>query len=275
LAIQQVIKKIRTATLEIESVRSDDSQFLEIHLAPIAAQEQVSSLIGIVSDITTRKRIELDLLQAYRDLELYTALLHHDLGNDLQLVLSSYELVQSGVSKDSEVWGTLQPIGVAANRMADLLALLRIPLEEEKAIVPLLETLGRKAEQLYKGLTVSVEADPKMGPLQTSSGRLLPLVFENLFRNAAQHAGSNPAVRVVITRVADEIQIDIIDDGPGVPAEIQAKLFQRGVSSSGSGIGLYLCKQILDAYGGSIELLKPRKGQGAAFRILLPLVLVS
>ncbi len=270
--IKQVVQKSRTVTLEVQSASpGNDMEYLELHLAPIRRDEKVTSLIGIVSDITVRKRFELELLNAYKDLELYAALLHHDIGNDLQVIMSSYELAQTQLPKDSELGSTLRMVGVAVNRIADLLALLHIPMEEEKVIVTLLEHLGQRAQQIHSNLTVVIESDPKARSLYTSSGRLLPLVFENLFRNAAQHAGPNPTVRVTVTPVSDHVQIDIIDDGPGIPSELLPKLFQRGISSTGTGLGLNLCKRVLEAYGGSIELLKPQKGQGAAFRVLLPL----
>jgi len=65
----------------------------------------------------------------------------------------------------------------------------------------------------------------------------------------------------------------VADDGPGVAEEVRDNLFHKGVSTRGGGLGLYLSKAIVDALGGSIELVDSEKGAGATFRILLPTVL--
>ena len=71
---------------------------------------------------------------------------------------------------------------------------------------------------------------------------------------------------------SSEVQIDIrvTDNGLGVPKEFQDTLFARGTSSKGEagGLGLHLCKQIIDRTGGSIDLEKGTKG--ATFQITLP-----
>jgi two-component system sensor histidine kinase KdpD len=93
----------------------------------------------------------------------------------------------------------------------------------------------------------------------------------NLFRNSAQYAGSNPIVNVKISQKGQHIQIDVKDDGPGIPKKLHAKLFQRGTTTTGGGLGLNLCKRVLEAYSGSIELVTTPSEKGAAFRILLPI----
>jgi len=67
------------------------------------------------------------------------------------------------------------------------------------------------------------------------------------------------------------LNITVSDDGPGVPEEMQKRIFNRGTSSKGEagGLGLYLCKQIIERTGGSIRLVNNTKG--ATFRITLPI----
>lgn len=109
-------------------------------------------------------------------------------------------------------------------------------------------------------------------------------VFSNLLRNAAEamrgHAGEEKK-KIIITSSHDKsgIYISVSDTGPGIPEYFYENLFQPffstktkevGISGSvGMGLGLYSCKQIIEQYGGTIEL-KSRQGRSAAFLIHLP-----
>lgn len=264
----------KSTTYELDMMAKDGSlRVVRIHAVPMRGKNgSIQGTIAVVSDITERKRAELDLKQSHRDLELYASLLRHDLGNDLQLIFSNSEVAEMLLSPDSELRGFNEATRAAADRMVRLLSLFARPDKDiEKEIVVLLERLASQAEKAHKQLKVVVNAKPETRHLQVGGGRLLPIVFNNLFRNAAQYAGPKTKVQVTVSTNKDQVQIDVVDDGPGIPAEIRSKLFQRGVSTTGGGLGLYLGQRILEAYGGSIKLLRRRHGQGAAFRITLPL----
>ena len=63
----------------------------------------------------------------------------------------------------------------------------------------------------------------------------------------------------------------VSDDGPGITSEVRDKLFQRGVSTRGGGLGLYLSREVVMAINGSIELVESSSEKGATFKVLLPL----
>ncbi|MCU0867413.1 MAG: ATP-binding protein [Planctomycetes bacterium] len=97
-------------------------------------------------------------------------------------------------------------------------------------------------------------------------------VLTNLFRNAIEAA---PAVRIELHAAVrgDRLELIVQDDGPGVPAEVGARVLEPFVSTKerGTGLGLPLCLRVLAFLGGDLELLNP--GQlGARFRIRLPLL---
>lgn len=126
----------------------------------------------------------------------------------------------------------------------------------------------------------------------------LPLVFSNLISNAIKYAGSGKACRILArtttraTLAADGrklsaaptgddaqewIVVTVEDDGPGISAEDQAKLFQKFVRLSqslvtpvrGTGLGLWICRQYVEAMGGDIWV-ESGVGQGARFNFCLP-----
>jgi signal transduction histidine kinase len=137
--------------------------------------------------------------------------------------------------------------------------------------VKLVRSVARLAKEVDYHLEINVEASADAENFEISSSRLLPMVFNNLFRNTAVHAGENPVVTVKIKRLNDLVEIVVSDNGPGIAEEVRDRLFQRGVSTRGGGLGLYLTKQIVQARNGSIEVADFGQGDGATFIIRLPI----
>jgi len=111
----------------------------------------------------------------------------------------------------------------------------------------------------------TIQADP----------RRLAQILENLINNAVKYAPGTP-VRVRISSLPNGITIEVIDHGPGIPEKYQTKIFDRFFrvpgsepNTRGTGLGLFICKQIVEAHNGHIELVS-RAGEGSNFRIFLP-----
>jgi signal transduction histidine kinase len=103
---------------------------------------------------------------------------------------------------------------------------------------------------------------------------LINAIFQNLLENAIKYAGArSPYVRVNVRKEAMQIVIEVEDNGQGIPAEYQPKIFEifyrATQSASGSGLGLYILKRSVDILKGSIEL-KSDKESGSTFTIKLP-----
>ena len=244
----------------------------EISSTPIKRDGQVIALFTLVRDIHDRKLAEIELKNTNRDLELYTSLLRHDLGNDLQVIFSTTEIAQMVTPEDSELYEFLMATKASAERMTRLLDVFGRPEKEaEKEIVALIERVASQASTAHKQLKIKVKVPQKIRRIRVTGGRLLPMVFDNIFRNAAQHAGAKPVVDISITHENNHVTVDIVDNGPGIPKKLLPKLFERGAATTESGLGLNLSKRVLEAYGGSIELLESPPKKGAAFRIVLPL----
>ena len=71
----------------------------------------------------------------------------------------------------------------------------------------------------------------------------------------------------------DHIQVDVEDNGPGIPADQRDKVFDPMFTTKpgGMGMGLRICRSIIEAHGGAISVGPCRNGRGAAFRFALPL----
>jgi two-component system sensor histidine kinase KdpD len=124
-----------------------------------------------------------------------------------------------------------------------------------------------------KDLDVTTEFKPI--PPISGDGVRLAQVFDNLFTNALKYAPGAPII-VLLERVGDNILISFVDRGPGIPKESLALIFERFYrvrserTITGTGLGLYICKQIIQAHRGKIWA-ESTPGVGTTFIIELPI----
>lgn len=99
-------------------------------------------------------------------------------------------------------------------------------------------------------------------------------VFLNLLRNAAEAMQDSPvqAVTVTANRIGDRVSIRVADTGPGLPDTVRPSLFHpfTTTKSDGLGVGLSICRAIVEAHGGALAYVDNSTGQGAAFEFTLP-----
>jgi signal transduction histidine kinase len=129
-----------------------------------------------------------------------------------------------------------------------------------------------QASDSTKELKINLTINKNTLEVRVPESRLLPMVFDNLLRNVAVHAGENSTVDVEVYREGDTVIIIITDDGPGIAKEIREKLFQKGVSTRGGGLGLYLSREVIKANEGTIELVESPPDKGATFKVVLPII---
>lgn len=199
----------------------------------------------------------------------------HELRNALQIVSANVYLARQDLAGSEPHLAKIERSARLAHGIVDdLMALARgEPAHAEP--VPILDvlTLAREAlpepgaefEDAIVPANLLVRAHPGL------AARLLHALYENAIAAAAPRR-----VRVV-TRAsavddgrARRVTIEVADDGPGVPPDIAATLFEPLVTAraGGTGLGLALAKRIADAHGGAIALV--RSPTGATFRIELP-----
>lgn len=106
---------------------------------------------------------------------------------------------------------------------------------------------------------------------------LIERVFENLIENALRHTPADGVITVSLESQVDGIAVSVADSGPGIPEAALAHIFDRFCryaentrgSSEGLGLGLAICKRILELHGSSIEV-ESKPGLGARFSFKLP-----
>ncbi|WP_353193210.1 sensor histidine kinase KdpD [Pandoraea pnomenusa] len=113
-------------------------------------------------------------------------------------------------------------------------------------------------------------------PLLRFDAVLLERLFSNLLENAAKYSPSGSHIEIAARVKGDEVEVSVSDDGPGLPAGMEGRIFEkfmRGEKESakpGIGLGLAICRAIVEAHGGKIHATNVPEGHGARFTFTLP-----
>jgi signal transduction histidine kinase len=124
-----------------------------------------------------------------------------------------------------------------------------------------------------KKITVTAEIPAGLPPVNGDRDRL-DQVLSNLLGNAFKFTPEGGQVVVRARKVDDSVQITVEDSGPGIPAADLPRIFDRywrgdRASRDGAGLGLAICKGIVDAHGGNIWV-ESALGRGTTFRFTVP-----
>ncbi|WP_454783095.1 ATP-binding protein [Legionella sp. WA2022007384] len=103
----------------------------------------------------------------------------------------------------------------------------------------------------------------------------LGILIRNLVDNAIRYCNAHGRIIVRLAKLKNEIMLEVSDNGPGIPAELQSRVFERffrvlGNKSPGSGLGLAIVQQISELHGGRLMLDTPKEGTGLIVRFFIP-----
>ncbi len=221
-----------------------------------------------------KKRIEGLQRRQSHELNIYTSLLRHDLRNDLAVILGNIDLARMVVDESSvEMLESIESIESVCDRMMTLIDAFSQKTESvETNLVAIVTMSCTRARTSNKQQTINLIVEDECTELRVPESTLLIMVFDNLLRNTAIHAGEDSTVEVRVFKEGASICVVVSDDGPGIGADIQDRLFQRGASTRGGGLGLYLSREILAAIDSTIEVIPPDSGTGAVFKVVFPVV---
>jgi two-component system, OmpR family, sensor histidine kinase KdpD len=164
------------------------------------------------------------------------------------------------------------------NNLLDIARLQAGSLKLHKELQPLEEVVGAALNRLEKRLagrpiTTSLPADLPMVPLDAS---LAEHLFINLLENSLKYTPPGSPLAIAAAQKDDAIEVEVADLGPGFPPDDLEKIFEmyyRGpddVGQKGYGLGLAICRAIVQAHGGRIWAVNQMEG-GAAIRFTFPL----
>jgi PAS domain S-box-containing protein len=243
-------------------------------------QGRLSHMTGALTDIT-------DLWQVQGELKNVVAVVAHDLRNPLQsLVMGAGVLAQPDVAEEKRA-SILRIMNRTLSGMdrllTDLLDASRIeagtfavdhkPVDVAALMGELTDLFDARARQ--HGFRFSCEVSEALPGLSGDRGRLAQ-VLSNLVGNALKFARAPGEVVVAVRPDGDRLHFSVRDNGPGIPVEDQARLFDRfwqrhPGSAGGAGLGLAIAKGIVEAHSGSIWV--ESTPSGSTFHFTLPAAL--
>jgi len=239
---------------------------------PIRDDDDLVRIVGVTTDITAEKRRE-------QELEALNRIIRHDIRNDMSVILGWAELLETQVDDtDAE---PLQHILTAGHHVVELTEIARDYAEtvvSGEGIEPNPVSLPSVLEEevvLRRESYPSAEFEivGEIPDVDVMANEMVGSVFRNLLNNAVQHNDKDvPVVEIECEMHEAETSIRIADNGPGVPDEQKERIFekeQKGIGSSGTGMGLYLVRTLVDGYGGDVQLAD-NEPTGCVFTVRLP-----
>ncbi|WP_368409132.1 histidine kinase N-terminal 7TM domain-containing protein [Halocatena marina] len=246
---------------------------LNLRISPLQSHTgERRGRVVIIRDTTIeeeqRRRLKQqnDQLKRQNDhLEQFASIVSHDLQGPLSIAQGYLGLVHDECESEH-----VDRISTAHDEMEalidDLLTLAREgQMVGETEVVPLDTVVNATLSADHDEMTVEIESETYT--VKADPGRLQQL-FENLFKNAVEHAG--PDVTIRVGPLEEETGFYIEDDGPGIPPSVREHVFESGYtrSSSGTGLGLAIVKSIANAHGGDVSVTDSENG-GARFEIVI------
>jgi signal transduction histidine kinase len=278
-SLRRPLRDLRERGVHIYEIAAHERTYL-CHVAELG-KPRLEGWVAVLNDVTQLK--ELDRLKNQM-----IQMTSHDLKNPLQAAMSHIELL----TEDGEhiftndmneyikiIWAQLTRMYRIINGILDLERIQSGTLAVEECVIE--DLLGRAVVDLAdqartKGLTLELEIREKL-PSVLGDAQQLNQAFANLVDNAVKFTppGGQVCVRAQATRKL--VCIDVTDTGIGIPAEDQARVFDRfyrgrhqGMAhETGSGLGLSLVKAIIDNHHGDIELVS-ESGKGTTVHVRLP-----
>lgn len=251
-----------------------------------AARHSDGGLVIVLSVITEEKKSQLQLKRSRDALDSFTAAVSHDLRTPLGHIAGFVELVRENLEnqldeQNKEFMGYVVDGVDQMRRLIDAMQkharLGQISIDRNTVdLASLLGDVVRRSQAEIDDLGASIEVDV---PFTIAADRLLlDQLFTNLLNNALKYRSPKRPldVRIAARKSSKGLEINFQDNGIGIPDEANEKvfnLFERLQSSdhedTSLGIGLAMCREIVRAHGGTIDV-GPTLGPGTCFVISLP-----
>jgi len=238
--------------------------WVESHCKPVTDTDGVVERItGFTREITDRKLHERDLAAKNETLDTFTSTVAHDLRNPLNVADGHLDIARRECESEH-----LEPVADALVRMndllADLLALARTgDTIAERTAVEFADVVEASSNNIVTAeVTIDVVDSTR---IRCDPGRLKEAI-ENLLRNAIEHNERPVTIRTGILADGDGVYVE--DDGEGIPASERGRIFDSGYTTirQGTGFGLSIVAEIIDAHGGSVRVREADSG-GARFEL--------
>jgi signal transduction histidine kinase/DNA-binding response OmpR family regulator len=256
--------------------------------------------LTLAQELAHRAALAVDNAQTYQQVQVadrlkdeFLATLSHELRTPLNAILGYARLLQGGAITGEKMAGALNIVERNASALThmveDVLEVSRIisgkmrlsiqAVDLPTVVQSAVESVAPAAEA--KRLRVHTSIDPNGGPISGDPDRLQQIVW-NLVSNAVKFTPKGGRIQVRVERVESQVHIVVSDTGVGIKPEFLPHLFERFRQADstmtrhfgGLGLGLAITRHLVELHGGSVEAISDGEGNGATFRVRLPLMIV-
>jgi PAS domain S-box-containing protein len=262
--------------------RAGGNRLQKRRLAPLKEGEETIGVVVIVEDITEFEKLLAQTIQSEKLAEVgrMSAGIAHEINNPLAVISYAGQLLLRDEGLDAEQRELLERIDCEVNRLKTLTSGL-LSLSGNKTGKRCWTDLNQVLEDVL--VLLGYELNRKQIELQRDLAELpgvmvdnnaFKQVFINLILNAAQAMETGGQLHLKTQKYAEAgVKISICDNGPGIPTELREKIFEPFFTSrkdgEGTGLGLYICRKIVNDHDGDLRQENLAEG-GCCFQILLP-----
>jgi len=271
--------------------RRTDDLVLRVAAAPVRLGPRVIGAVVVATDVTGRERATEErrklfeqAQQALADRDHVLAVVSHELRNPLNTVSLAASILKDMLPLPEQGQKAVASILRASDRMKrmiqDLLDVSVIqmgrlsvdprPLDARSVIHEAIETF--EAEARERGLALGAEVEDGLPLVRADRDRLFQ-ALANIVSNGLKATASGGVVIGARAQPEDGVLLWVRDTGPGIPAEVQGRIFEpywRGQNVyKGAGLGLAIAKGVVEAHGGSLWL-ESAPGRGTTFYLTIP-----
>jgi len=267
-----------------ESVTTETWRRIEVSLDFIHDDQTHQGLGALVTlhDLESVEQIEseLELSRRMAAIGRLTSGVGHEVKNPINAIVVHLELLKSKLGDASApavrhlevIDAEIHRLDRVVQMLVDFTRPVELQLREQDLRSIVGDVLALAAEELSTHKIILVSRMPLKPLIAHCDADLLKQATLNVIQNGAQAMPEGGKLEVVLDEDRKFAVLRISDQGPGIPAEIQAKIFDLyfTTKSGGSGIGLSMTYRILQLHQGSVEV-KSNQGRGAEFLLRIPL----
>ena len=283
---------------EAQGRRKDGSDFaIDLSVGEIPTDDQ-PKFVGIVRDITERKRSEEEVHQTRERLAQFgrlstlgemAASLAHELNQPLTAIATYTQacqrLIESGQGDDDEILATLKKCDSQAQRAGEVIRRLRQFVKkrelgrQEVSFNDIIRDLAALAEVDARdnGIPLTIDVADGLPKIKVDAVQIQQVIL-NLIRNGIDAMLDmdhyDEGISVSVSNFEnDQVKIVVTDHGSGITKEAEKKIFQPFFTTkpSGMGLGLAICRSIIESHGGVLSFTKNSSG-GTTFYFTLPVI---
>ncbi len=263
----------------------------ELFLVVIAAAMTVTLSVAHLMGLRMREAVDEQLEQAvvareaalgnYRERADELTTLSAEIAHELKNPLATVKGLAALLGKDAS-GKTAERLGVLRREVDRMQGILDEFLNFSRPLAPLtvrrvdLARLVREVVDLHEGIAsdrrIEIHVDAEAGVGVACDPRKIKQILVNLLQNALDAGDADSRLDLVVRRIVDTVEVQVLDRGPGVPAALSERVFEAGMTTkaNGNGLGLPMARALARQHGGDLRLEDRVDGPGCAAVLRLP-----